>query len=170
MYISKKYVIYLIICTLVGSLFAGCSRPIVPLYSSNENSVNNSKNKETIKDTSALESWIGDYTFSEFAPPDQNMFYRFSIYKENDNYYAEISVDGFQTVERLHAKVIGDEKSIKLVFDKYLPDNVFEPYKQGDILFGFEKKNLKLYTFWEKIQPMLESNMKSGEVYFKIES
>lgn len=115
-----------------------------------------------------MESWIGNYTFSEYAPPDQNMFYEFSIYKENDNYYAKINIDGFQTIKRLQAKVSGDENSIKLLFYKYLPENQFERYVEGDILLSFEKRNSNLYTEWGKIQPILKSNKKSGEVYFKV--
>ncbi|MFW6016143.1 MAG: DUF5991 domain-containing protein [bacterium] len=123
----------------------------------------------TDEETDALESWVGEYEFSEFAPPDQNKFYEISLYKENSNYYADISIDGFQTIIRLQTKVIGDENSINLVFEKYLPDNLFESYNKGDILLSFEKENSEIYTSWGEIKPMLESNEKSGQVYFEIE-
>lgn len=138
-------------------MFVGCSNTL------------NTEASKTIAASPTLESWIGDYTFSEFALPDQNMFYEISIYKDNDNYYAKISIDGFQTIQRLQARVSGDENSIKLLFYKYLPDNLWEPYQEGDILLSFEKRDSNLYTFWGKIQSILESNIKSGEVYFKVE-
>lgn len=183
----KSLISSLIMFILACSLLIGCSSIETGLNQSlsnksphtqatdiqnpvNENSSNSLGEDRTTTDSQPLESWIGDYTFSEFAPPNQNMFYRISIYKENDDYYAEINIDGFQTIRRLQAKVIGDESSIKLIFNKYLPENLMEPYVEGDILLSFEKRNSHLYTFWGKIQPILENNTKSGDEYFKVES
>jgi len=184
---TKRSMTVLLILTILCGMFVGCSRVENNPNSSltkqkststvattdhargkNDELPNNPGNNENILDSSTLESWIGDYTFSEFSPPDQNMFYSITIYKEDSNYKAKIIIFGFQTLTKLQAKVSGDENSIKLIFEKYLPDNVFELYKEGDILLSFEKKNSKLNTFWGKIQPMLESNSKTGKVYFKI--
>ncbi|HEY9062691.1 MAG TPA: DUF5991 domain-containing protein [Pseudobacteroides sp.] len=118
-------------------------------------------------DVSSLETWVGGYSFSEFVPPDQNMIYGISIFKEEGNYYADISIDGFQTIERLRAKVDGNKNSIKLRFDKYLPDNRFEPYEVGDILLSFEKSGSDLDTFWGKIEAIDKNNKKSGSPYFE---
>jgi hypothetical protein len=118
-------------------------------------------------DVSLFETWVGKYSFSEFVPPDENMFYAISIYKDEGIYYADISMNGFQTIQRLRAKVDGNKNSIKLRFDKYLPDNRFEPYKVGDILLSFEKSGSDLYTFWGKIEPIHKNNKKSGSPYFK---
>ncbi|WP_373000353.1 DUF5991 domain-containing protein [Lutispora sp.] len=186
MNILKKLIIYIIICVSAFSLFVGCSKTHTSLNqlseskpentplkvaSSSENvkPMDNSENDRTEKDSATLESWVGNYIFSEYAPPDQNMFYTISIYKENNEYYAEINIDGFQTIARLMTKVSGNEKSIKLIFEKYLPDNQFELYNEGDILLSFEKSNSDIYTSWGKIQPMIQNNNKSGKVYFTIE-
>ena len=120
----------------------------------------------TAKETS-LETWVGAYSFSEYAPPDQNMFYSITIYYKEYNYFAKICIDGFQTLERLLAKVSGDTNSIKLEFLKYLPDNMFESYKQGEVLLSLEKRGSKLITHWGKIQPLVLENEKAGE-YFKL--
>jgi hypothetical protein len=117
---------------------------------------------------SSLESWIGDYTFSESATPNINMYYQISVYKNNNNYYAAINIDGFQTMARLLATVSGDNNSIKLIFNKYLPDNFLGSYNKGDILLSFQKNNSKLYTIWGEIQPILLSNNKSGGIYLKV--
>lgn len=122
-----------------------------------------------IKEVSTLETWVGEYSFSEYAPPNQNMFYSITIYYEDNNYFAKISIDGFQTLERLLAKVSGDTNSIKLEFLEYLPDNIFEPYKQGEVLLSLEKRNFKLITHWGGIQPLVLKNEKEGE-YFKLDS
>ena len=118
---------------------------------------------------SSMQLWVGNYTFSEFVPPDQNMFYGISIIKEDDGYYTEISIDGFQTVGRLKAKVEGDRNSINLIFNEYLPDNMSEPYKVGEVLLSFERKNSELITFWGKIRPIDQINTKSESVCFKVE-
>ena len=138
------------------------------VYQENSNIEEKEKSYDnSVKTSPNLESWVGDYEFSEFAPPNINMFYGFSIYRENGNYYAKISIDGFQTIKRLQANVSGDENSIKLIFAEYLPDNRFEPYIEEDILLSLEKRNSYLCTNWGKIQPILESNMKPSEVHFK---
>lgn len=189
----KIVITRLVIFVLLCSLFVGCSKTAAELNQSpttkpentsmdtkprppnektnvkvNENDLNIPKDNTTKKSSSILESWLGEYKFSEYAPSNQNMFYRISISKVNNSYYAQISIDGFQTIERLQAKVSGDENSIQLIFEKYLPDNQFETYAEGDILLSFQKENFKLYTSWGKIQPMLDSNNKSSEVYFEI--
>lgn len=186
MRIANKSILNIIICVSVFSFFVGCSKiddsinqlstqksekvPITTLAgTNNEKSVNTSENDGTKKAPVTLESWVGNYIFSEYAPPDQNMFYTISIYKENNEYYSKINIDGFQTIVRLQAKVSGDEKTIELLFASYLPDNQFEPYDEGDILLSLEKRDSDIYTLWGKIQPMIESNKKSGKVYFKIE-
>lgn len=138
------------------------------IYNEN-NEVINSLNDmlKSIATSQSLDSWIGDYSFSEFVPPDQNMFYSISIFKENDRYFAEINIDGFQTMERLKAEVEGGENSVKFIFSEYLPDNMLEPYKVGDILLRFEREKLGINTFWGKISPIDEKNSQSGKVYFK---
>lgn len=158
MYKSRRSIINLVILLFVFYLLIGCL-----IANANSNIPVASK----LTHSSTLKSWVREYLFSEYAPPDENMFYGFSIYKKNNSYYADISIDGFQTMARLQAKVLGDKNSIKLLFDKYLPDNNFEPYKKGDVLLSLKKTNSKIYTYWGKIQPMLYSNMKSGKVYFK---
>jgi hypothetical protein len=127
---------------------------------------NNLEDDTSKTDSSDLDLWLGTYSFSEYVPEDQNMFYGISISKEGENYYSQISIDGFQTMKRLKAQVLGDENSVDLVFEEYLPDNVFEPYDKGDVLLSFKRENGEIHTYWGKIQPIVESNAESGRVYF----
>lgn len=180
----KKLVIYVAMLSFLGSILSGCSKANnqsqdslstmvtvdairendkdktdkAILGSTNENEVNSGDSK--------LESWLGEYTFSEFVPPDQNMYYSIVINQDNGQYYAQINIDGFQAMQRLKAQVLGDENYIQLIFEEYLPDNLFEPYDKGDILLSLKKENGKMYTVWNKIEPMLDSNKQSGQICF----
>lgn len=124
-------------------------------------------NSNNISDSDKMDSWLGNYSFSENVPPDQNMFYGISIEKEADKYYAKLSIDGFQTMTRLKASISGNENAIEMVFESYLPDNVFEPYEKGDILLKLEEKDSKLYTIWGEITPIVESNLEPGTYFTK---
>ncbi len=118
-------------------------------------------------DTASLDSWVGDYSFNEYAPPDQNMFYSIYIFKEGIYHYAEIYIDGFQTMLRLKARVIENGDGIDLLFDSYLPDNLFDIYEKGDHLLSLERSGSKLLTYWALIEPMLSENKAAGGAYFE---
>lgn len=124
---------------------------------------------DDIESSSDLKSWISNYSYYEYYPPDENMIYSLSIYQEGVNYYADILIDGFQTNHHIKAKVTGDDYLISIVFDKYLPKNDYEPYKKGDILLNLKKDKSKLITIWEEIQPMLLNTPKES-VCFEIQS
>lgn len=159
-------ILALVMASMIG---CGTSTPSSALNDNVQHAPSGNKPEEvkTTIASSPLESWVGEYEFSEYAPPDQNMFYRIKIYKEDISYYAIIDIDGFQTMERLQAHVEGDGKALKIIFDKYLPDNLGESYNPGDILLRLEKTDSALNTFWEKIQPMLKDQGESGDTYFE---
>mgnify|MGYP007126058720 CR=1 FL=1 len=140
--------------------------PKIPFIAT-DNSITSSS--QVAKDVPFLKTWLGEYSFSEYAPPNQNMFYLINIYFEDNNCFAEFSIDGFQRLERLSAKVSGDSNLIKFAFLTYLPDNMIELYKEGDILLSFKKTDSKLITYWEKLQPLLLENLEANE-YFQLVS
>lgn len=158
------------ILLLMFIYIVGCSKtdsnPTNFTLSSNIHS-NNTLSENCVSKDFSLDTWIGEYKFSEFTSPDENMFYNVIIYKEGDKYLAEIRIDGFQTLTRIQANVEGEINSVNLIFDKYLPDNQLELYSKGDILFNFKNVDSELHTNWNSIEPMLSENKKSGEVYFK---
>ncbi|WP_088834056.1 DUF5991 domain-containing protein [Paenibacillus tyrfis] len=159
-------ILALVIVSMIG---CGVNPPSSALNDNVQHAPSGNKPEE-VKPTiasSPMESWVGEYEFSEYAPPDQNRFYRISIYKEDKSYYATIDIDGFQTMERLQAQVEGDGKGIKIIFEKYLPDNLWEPYSPGDVLLRLEKTDSALNTFWGKIHPMLKDHAESGKTYFE---
>ena len=113
----------------------------------------------------SLESWVGTYTFEEYGPEDSGIMlcYEVVIYRENNKYFADISIDGYQTMTRIKATVTGKQKKINIYFKEYLPDNLYDFYSAGDLLLSFEIKGSKLITHWEKIMPSFTEKSSSGE-------
>lgn len=165
MNVMFKRILFLALVIAVYSSMLGCSAKNDSIVK--YNSYIDDERQETSEDKVTIESWVGNYTYSEFIEPDQNMFYSIVIFNENDAYCAEISIDGFQRLERLNAIVQGDGNSIELVFKEYLPDNIMEFYEEGDILLSFKKSDLGIITSWGKIQPIIQANIGSVGVYFK---
>ena len=67
-----------------------------------------------------LDKWVGEYKIFESASEPNGPLimidYEIEIYKENDNYYAEIAMDGQTALVRAKAKVDGEEEFISLRF------------------------------------------------------
>ena len=129
---------------------------------------NDSDNQMTSTD---LDNWVGEYKFSESASepngPFMMMDYEVEIYKKNDNYYADIAIDGQTTLVRAKARVEGNEDSISLRFLEYLPEHRIGLCSEiNDVLISFGKENENIYTYWGEIGPMLYKNEESGKVYF----
>ncbi len=120
---------------------------------------------------SLMTSWIGQYTFYEFALPNQNMKYEINVY-EDDGLYAYIAIDGFHTLKRLKTKVWSRENEIMFVFYQYYTDldgnnTLNESYNEGDILLKLKKEKGVLITEWVNIIPMLSENEYPSQ-YFEI--
>jgi len=115
-----------------------------------------------------LSDWVGEYGFYEFFQPNINMVYTITVYKEDEAYFANIVIDGFQTMERVKAKVVGDQESVAFMFDSYLPDNLYKPYSAGDVLLSFERKDDAIYTEWEALWPVGQELKDSSSVCFTL--
>lgn len=150
---KKKFIVFF--CLLL-ILLVGCS-------------ANNEVSESTDVTMNSIESWIGDYTFSEFIEPNINMFYSIMIYKMNGVVYADVSVDGFQRLERVKANVKGDGNIIEIAFLEYLPDNLMELYEEDDLLLFLEKKDSEIYTSWGVIQPLSPENEELGIYFVEVE-
>ena len=108
--------------------------------------------------------WYGDYYFEEFAPPDQNMVYNISITNDESN----VEIDGFQTMARKKAWVVGNANYIEIVFDGYGDDDMFKSdyYIVGQLLLTFTRKGDEIITTWGRLEPILPENNAPG-LYFK---
>lgn len=67
---------------------------------------------------------------------------------------------------RIKGKVFGDNKTIDLVFYKYLSYKIYDLFEKGDIFLSFEKRDSKLYTIWGRIQPLLKENAGPNKICF----
>lgn len=131
----------------------------------NGNNNSNQQNNIISNDEINIDEMIGDYSFTEYSEPNQTWVYKLKIYNDNDKYYADVNVDGFQTMVRLRTEVIKDDSGLSFSFDKVLEDHTTGNYTTGDILFRLYKKDNYIYTKWNKMQPMLSNNKDDG-IYF----
>lgn len=117
------------------------------------------------------ESWIGNYSFYEFAPPNQNMEYEITIYEDN-GLYARVRIDGFSTMERITAKVWSHADEIRLTFYDYYVDedgnsSIYEKFEEGFALLEMRKEDGVIITEWALIEPLLIENQKAGQYFTK---
>jgi hypothetical protein len=148
--------------------------PVVIPYASDSNSSDYSSIEPNANEpnNNNLDSWIGKYSFFEFVPPHEvigsSMMWNYDIYLyEMDNlYYALVFIDGFQTCVRAKATVVGNDESINVVFELYLPGNLYEANRKGDILLTLERSDDEMLTYWGIIEAVVSDNQVSGEVYF----
>lgn len=124
----------------------------------------------------AQSDWSGSYDFSEDGGTTAGgtavfISHQIDISESDDGYVVMIKSAGYQTSKDLvcNAKVQGNK--LLVYFDSYGEDNVFESYKQGDLLFTLENKTAKgkteILTYWGKFTPSINPKAKSGKVYFK---
>ena len=88
------------------------------------------------------------------------------IYEENNKYYANLNIDGFQIMERIKLTIKYENGKYLFAVESTATDNNFSMYDIGDILFSFTLSNNEIHTEWNKLQPILEENKKEG-IYFK---
>lgn len=123
----------------------------------------------------AQTSWLGSYEFSEDGGRNAGgtkvfISHELNIKQTENGLMATIQSNGYQTSKDLicTAKIVGDK--LEIYFDSYGEDNLFENFEQGDLLLTLGNKTVKgkteTLTFWDKFQPSLEKNAKSGKVYF----
>ncbi|MCL2638148.1 MAG: DUF5991 domain-containing protein [Oscillospiraceae bacterium] len=116
-----------------------------------------------------LDSWLGSYSLTEFIEGIGSpimMSYEITIYEEDEKYFADIIINGFQTMSRIKATVDGNEESIDLIFDSYLPDNMFEIFEKGDLLLSFSRSGDEIITSRGRIESIWVDNTEQG-IYFK---
>jgi hypothetical protein len=122
---------------------------------------------KTAATSATLDLWQGQYCFDEFFPPHYGRICNLEIQNEKNGYFAIISMDGWQTLTRLKASVQGSQDRIDIIFQEYLPENLFEPYEEGDVLFSLYWDEGVLYTEWEEMQPIDSNNVGEHIVCFQ---
>ena len=122
-----------------------------------------------------LDNWIGEYKYNEksteaLAGYNMIMMWNLNIYKENNDYYAKIEINGQQTFMVIKAKIDGDDDQIRLCFDKEVDGFGFDEFKDGDVLFQLKKDKGNLVTNWNKLTPLLSENFKNSSLCFELKN
>lgn len=170
------YKILILIFTAV--IFFSCEKadetPKTENQSSTQNIQQTPPQTTTTPDNIGKKWWIGQYAFEESADNVTGSGAQTWIYvvdvKELDanTLIATIQVDGFQTMQRLEAKVNATAFDIEFIFDKYGKENMFETYKKGDRLFGMMRNTEGvIMTLWDKLKPNVLENQENGQVLFR---
>lgn len=125
------------------------------------------ENKEKVN----LDNWIGKYFFEEAYSEDgyapMGMLYDIEIYKENNQYYADVVVNGHMTAIDLKAKLYGNEEWVSLVIEEYNPEHITGLSKmENTVLLSLSKQEEELYTYWGVLEPLSEKLPFSG-IYFE---
>ena len=119
----------------------------------------------TFTETSeSLDSWLGDYIYNEFVPPNINQHYAMQVYKENGSYFADISVDGFQATYSIKAKAVGDSNCIRFFYASELNKENDGLFRDNDLLLSLLAENGRIQTIWEKLS-CLENNRYFEKLY-----
>jgi hypothetical protein len=124
----------------------------------------------------AQADWKGSYYFGEDGGKNAGgiavlISHELEIFDGDEGLAATLESNGYQTSSELicTAKVVGAK--LLIYFQGYGENNMFEPYKQGDLLLTLERKTEKgktvLLTHWGKFTPAIPRNQKSGKVYFE---
>lgn len=115
-----------------------------------------------------LDNWIGKYTFDEVISEEGNapmfMDYDIDIYKESDQYYANVEINGQLTGINLKAKIYGNEEWISLVIAEYNPEHVTGlSNAENSVLLSLRRQGEDIYTYWGVMEPLYEKNLVSGK-------
>ena len=118
-----------------------------------------------------LDNWIGRYAFEEVYNEEgyASMFmdYDINIYKENNQYYADVVVNGQMTGINLKARLYGNDEWISLVIEEYNPEHVTGLSKmENTVLLSLERQGEDIYTYWGVLHPLAEDLPSSG-IYFE---
>lgn len=120
--------------------------------------------------------WEGKYDFTEDGGKTAGgtaimISHQLDISETDDGMIARLSSAGYQTSIDLNCTATEEGNKLLIYFDSYGEDNMFENYKQGDLLLTLEKKTVKgkteILTYWGKFTPSIDPKAKSGKVYFQ---
>lgn len=127
-----------------------------------------------------LENWIGKYQYTAVFEGEIEGYrpviaFEIEIYKNKGKYFADISIDGWQSQSHSLAYVEGDSKTIRLIFKETLKGDVLygscSRYDEGDILLSFSYDEDTLKTIWLEMKGQLpdfiELNEKAEGKYFE---
>lgn len=120
--------------------------------------------------------WVGNYDFTENGGRTAGgtgivITHEIEVIDGGDGLIAAVKSNGYQTSVDLNCIAKADGQKLLIYFESYGEDNIFEPYKKGDLLLTLERKTIKgkeiILTYWGAFGPSIEKNNRSGKEYFK---
>lgn len=99
---------------------------------------------------SVLDGWTGTYSYYQYYPPNINIDVKLNVYNSGGRYFAYLQADGFQTLERLTARIEGDWNQIDVYVYDIDPD-LNSYFQEGSLLFSLKKSGGELLTKWEQM-------------------
>lgn len=157
---NKVSIFLFVLVSSLSFILTGCGKTDLSDETSEQESETNCpvQNTETeVKNN--LDNWIGQYAFDEayseegYAP--MFMDYDINIYKENDQYYADVVVNGQMTGINLKARLYGSDEWVSLVIEKYNPEHVTGLSKmENTVLLSLERQGEDLPAsgiYFEKV-------------------
>ena len=127
----------------------------------------------------AQNDWKGTYSFDENGGKNAGgttifISHELTLFDGGEGLIARLQSNGYQTSSDLICTTKAEGSKLLIYFQSYGEDNMFEPYKPGDLLFTLERKTEKgkpvVLTHWGKFTPAIPKNSKSGKVYFEAAS
>lgn len=124
----------------------------------------------------AQPDWKGSYYFGEDGGKNAGgmavlISHELGIFDSGDGLAATLESNGYQTSSELVCSAKAEASKLSVYFVSYGDNNMFEPYKPGDLLLTLERKTEKgktvFLTHWGKFTPSIPRNGKSGKVYFE---
>jgi hypothetical protein len=124
----------------------------------------------------AQKEWLGSYVFDEDGGRNAGgtvifISHQLEVAEADDGLIAMLQSNGYQTSKDLLCRAKTQGNRLLLYFESYGENNVFETYEKGDLLLTLERKTAKgkteILTYWNKFQPVVPKNEKSGKVYFR---
>lgn len=122
-----------------------------------------------------VSNYVGSYEFSEDGGRTAGgtaIFVGHDL-KINADGTGRLTAAGYQTSKEMFVKTKAVGKTLQVIFDKYDADgsNMFESYKNGEVLLTLEWKTVKgkkvLWTKFGQYTPVVNDAKKAGGVYFK---
>ena len=120
--------------------------------------------------------WKGSYYFGEDGGKNAGgtavlISHELDISDGDEGLAASLQSNGYQTSSDLICLAKAEGAKLMIFFQNYGENNMFEPYKEGDLLFTLEQKIVKgkpvILTHWGKFTPAIPKNAKSGKIYFE---
>jgi hypothetical protein len=120
--------------------------------------------------------WTGTYSYDENGGKNAGgvtifISHELTVFDGDEGLAARLQSNGYQTSADLICTTKVEGPKLLIYFQSYGEDNMFEPYKPGDLLFTLERKTEKgkpvVLTYWGKFTPAIPKNSKSGKVYFE---